>query len=1754
MFRKKKIINFLLLVLVFSIITFSSRYSFAKSLTNDELLSVKNNGIVSAMCYVNNLLTGPVAKAIMAVSVLGIGWLFLLGGASWITVLMFTIASSLVFGGIELANLISGNTYSCKTFQEAQEKYDDLIYNKGVCSLHEITDVYSSGQLWKKCFGSADINSSNVDSLCREDITNNTEINEPDKIILYGCQEGYLKKNRDNYLSYTCKLDNNEVGYFSPKKKGESGDTNNYDMATCLKACKLTDLKNTYKNFNLRPTDTDNDGNTKIIANNGYIGYLEGGYYSQGTKLDVTCKDGFIISMRDENGVCSSDADLGFICGENAIFTLKKACQIACDLKKVNSKIYVAKWHEKSVETCRPNGLNEDMYISGDILDAQTCEDGYDFEYKKDGTAIIIECSSSGDWMNNGKTCHKTCLKQDLLNKIPGNRLIGCSDTDDENCDVNINNRDKFQYQEVVSVTDSCESGFSIYKTSGEKLARYICGYNGVWENTNYGSLLCERNCDITAEDNRLTGRDNTQSWLIYNSTSEKYEDLKTNILTNGQRIKPKTCKEGSNVFSDGAAEFICDNGRFNFAYAGDVNEYCKPGCKFKELKNLTYIDVDYDTTLSSKSWIICTENGIENTEGGALFGSLTEVDLLTGTDREKFARVGTFYKIKECNSSYNIISRRSDSLVVKCDNSGSWIISNEYGWNFCRLYPHCYEVKGNSSNETASIEVGTTNLNNILVKLQLWGAPGGGIIEEDSSKSNLGGYSYGEISVKGGDLLYINVGEKGKLSSKTNTPYNGGGYSAYVTGVTSSSGGGATDIRYGGTGLDNRVLVAGGGGGSISINGTNHYGHKGGGLFENTTAQTDNTEGIDGSSVFLEGSKFINKLYNSFITTGVKGVGGNSLVYYLNNTTPVISSGGGGGGGYYGGSGGANAGGGGGSGFIDSKIIQNGITVTTNEGPTDGGFARVCWGDWYGLKNPCESDYEDETSHQENAGIGAFIDIDETVTCVAPEVANNPIRDQELSGIGRCSRESLKEILIAKHAKLPQTITDDMLPDYYYEGMIIRNQCESGYDITDGDDQNRIEFTCSKDNSWTVKGGCSLKPGCYEFTSSGTGKKLDFSTVHNDISEIQLQAWGAPGGTTINKPNITYGGYSKGTLRLTNNNKVIYVVVGGKGGSTTTKGLSSARGLGGFNGGGDGGSNQCKNCSSFAPGAGGGGATDIRYGGLALNNRVMVAGGAGGNSGHTNNTISGKGGGTSGGNGNNSTYGATGGTQNNGGANGTVNEYNDLATSGVLGQGGHGTGYVPNTNHTYYGWQYGAGGGGGYYGGGGSLTEGSGGGSGYIGGVVDGSTTTVSSGPTDGGFVRICWGDWAGQTNPCSVTNHNSNAGITTNSTKCTLNPSLTNATPGTLNTCSRTSLLTAFTNANVRQPNNAAANLPDKYYEGMKVRGDCNSSYIIVGGNNGKVEFSCQSNGTWSKSGECGVLIKYISITDSSKYNEKIFTPGTNVTCNNATFGDPYGNIGKYCMIGNTRVAYEGDSFVASINAEATKKCHKYYINAGTNVANSNFNNTSYTGIDNAVANNGVSVDLSCNTGYVSVQAKATCNNGTWKYSGSCVTGCSRADLNSKISGHAGSQLYPNATAPTISGTQYNSYNHFAFNTMVEAACASGYTEVSSNGEINSEWGYHAYKCVNEDGRGVWKRMGSCIRACVGKPTLITGSKFYISGSNIGNSGTFYLNGNVTAPNDSNVSNIAAAHGAILDANCKDGYTEVKDGGTCKALVSIS
>ena len=236
--------------------------------------------------------------------------------------------------------------------------------------------------------------------------------------------------------------------------------------------------------------------------------------------------------------------------------------------------------------------------------------------------------------------------------------------------------------------------------------------------------------------------------------------------------------------------------------------------------------------------------------------------------------------------------------------------------------------------------------------------------------------------------------------------------------------------------------------------------------------------------------------------------------------------------------------------------------------------------------------------------------------------------------------------------------------------------------------------------------------------TFSYTGAQQTF-TVPSGVTSIEIKAYGAEGGShPSNGSDGGLGGYAIGNLSVTAGN-TLYIYVGGEGVYSSSFPNSSGT-SGGWNGGGRGG--------SYA-GASGGGASDVRSGGTALSNRVIVAGGGGGFDLYDND--GGAGGGTTGGSGGGTATVATGGTQSAGGTGGSRSGY--TGGNGTLGDGGDNSTYAVN------GYTYGGGGGGGYYGGGGGHPWcAGGGGSSYLGGVSSSSTT---SGQRSGnGQIIINW------------------------------------------------------------------------------------------------------------------------------------------------------------------------------------------------------------------------------------------------------------------------------------------------------------------------------------------------------------------------------------------------------------------------------
>lgn len=281
---------------------------------------------------------------------------------------------------------------------------------------------------------------------------------------------------------------------------------------------------------------------------------------------------------------------------------------------------------------------------------------------------------------------------------------------------------------------------------------------------------------------------------------------------------------------------------------------------------------------------------------------------------------------------------------------------------------------------------------------------------------------------------------------------------------------------------------------------------------------------------------------------------------------------------------------------------------------------------------------------------------------------------------------------------------------------------------------------------------GCSGNPaagmpgtpgGVIETQSGTSGKTFEYTgkpqvfRVPANVRSITVVARGASGGENCRPAQYAgRGGRVFAVIPVTPNQK-LWVYVGGKGNGAS----------GGFNGGGNGGES--------APGAGGGGASDVRVAPGRHIDRILVAGGGGGagepfgNTNHSDFGCPGYGGGLVGGDGligffyyGGGGAGGTGGSQAAGGIGGQggapSSKYpGNAGTNGRLGVGGDGG------QEGYYALGGGGGGGGGYYGGGGGGS-GSNGASYYGGGGGGGGGSSYAE--PNATRVRI-WKNWKGAT-----------------------------------------------------------------------------------------------------------------------------------------------------------------------------------------------------------------------------------------------------------------------------------------------------------------------------------------------------------------------------------------------------------------------
>ncbi|MCC3160253.1 tail fiber domain-containing protein [Hymenobacter sp. 15J16-1T3B] len=235
--------------------------------------------------------------------------------------------------------------------------------------------------------------------------------------------------------------------------------------------------------------------------------------------------------------------------------------------------------------------------------------------------------------------------------------------------------------------------------------------------------------------------------------------------------------------------------------------------------------------------------------------------------------------------------------------------------------------------NYTGTSQTWTVPPNVTSVQVDMAGARGRTIDNcSNCYRGGRGGRVQATLTVTPGQVLTIEVG--GDRGYNPSTLYQDGGYNGGGRG--SEPGGGATDIRIGGTALTNRVLVAGGGGGS----GYYARGGPGGGLTggDGLIPTAGNPTGTPGTGGSQSAGGVTGGTPQQYCYCGTSPAGPGVGAGLTGGTSWGAA---GGGGGYYGGGmSHGNAGAGGGSSYADPALTSN---VTHTQGYQNGaGYARL--------------------------------------------------------------------------------------------------------------------------------------------------------------------------------------------------------------------------------------------------------------------------------------------------------------------------------------------------------------------------------------------------------------------------------------------------------------------------------------------------------------------------------------------------------------------------------------------------------------------------------------------------------------------------------------------------------------------------------------------------------------------------------------------------------------------------------------------
>lgn len=632
-----------ILTILFLLTIIVTNTVFAEELidVNKQILEASNNGLIQGLCFVYDLITGAFGKLVMCFFVVGLGWGFLIGEVKdHKTIFTFILAIAITFGGVQFAHFISGNDYSCATFQEKAYLDENTIYNNGICPITSIEE-YMPAQVWRVCNTTTEKECTQITSYAIE-VDNNTSILDKSNnyITLYDCPEGYLKKDRNNYIFYKC----NDNGFFTVVSE-----TDIMENGKCLPACSISNLKATLSKYNFDSTDIE------IVQDSGYI---DENYYSADTKINVKCRSD-LYTEYDGNNI---KGDGAFVTCSNGSFVANGSCKPQCNIIRTKYNSSTNSWKKCNDVNCSSvESTTEKNFYFGEIVEVDTCKDGYYLNNKTN--KLRLQCGDNASWkvLQDGQQCSKTCNIDDIENYT--NAKIGLCLIEGNACTSEIGSEKiLFFPDESVGIYD-CKTNFEMSYTKTNLPAIFTCKTDGKWENSNDGSL-CEAKCNI----NQIPSSAQTTSWKYFDYSVNNYIELPTNTTTvkSGYKIKTNTCISGYAVNPNAQSTFVCKNGEFILGGISESN-VCRPTCNFSALIQMEQVN-------NAKVLILSSFGGkyLDDNKDG-IYDEIIEISSITDSS---YSKINSFYTIQGCKDGYSIDDGKIP-VIFKCTNDAVWNVSN---------------------------------------------------------------------------------------------------------------------------------------------------------------------------------------------------------------------------------------------------------------------------------------------------------------------------------------------------------------------------------------------------------------------------------------------------------------------------------------------------------------------------------------------------------------------------------------------------------------------------------------------------------------------------------------------------------------------------------------------------------------------------------------------------------------------------------------------------------------------------------------------------------------------------------------------------------------------------------------------------------------------------------------------------------------------------------------------------------------------